>query len=240
MKNDKSIEDTTNEEIVKILASNYVLIGLRPNHMPTKEQTLFYVDFIRRNFGKRKPREISIAFELAILGKLDIDDVKVYDQFTMEYFSKIMNAYRKWINDQASSVKQPEHKQIEYKMTNQEKHDDISEWLQKSNININFIPIYLYNWMVELGYINLTKDQKNEIFNRAITLHQQQLRSEAEQNGNYKEFNCFVKQLESGIQHINNSEKEIIRNLARKISVFEFIKKYQIDKKNGCQPQNDY
>lgn len=240
LKNEKTIEHTTDGEIAQILASIYVLIGLRANHIPTKEQGLFYIDFIRRNFNTRKPREISIAFELAVLGKLDIDDANPYDQFTMEYFSKIMNGYRKWFNEQAQNYKQPEPQQIEYKMTDQEKHDDIAEYLQRKNININFIPVYLYNWMEQLNYFKLSIEEKKEVFNRAAKLHQQQLRKEAEQSGNYKEINKFINQLEKGLTHLEQSEKENIRNLARKMVVFDYIKKYQYDQENGCQPQNNH
>ena len=42
--------------------------------------------------------------------------------------------------------------------------------------------------------------------------------------------------MEKGLTHLEQNEKENIRNLARKMVVFDYIKKYQHDQENGCQP----
>lgn len=44
------------------------------------------------------PEEFILAFDMAITGKLELDrnDVKVFENFSVEYFCKIINAYRVW------------------------------------------------------------------------------------------------------------------------------------------------
>jgi len=87
----------SDQEISLGLSKIYLLVGLRPHHFPTMEEDLFLFTFIRNHFGRKTLSEMEYAFELAVTNQLDIDDIKVYDQFTPEYFARIMNAYKRWL-----------------------------------------------------------------------------------------------------------------------------------------------
>ena len=80
-----------------------VLVGLRGNNMPTEEEKFVLLNFIRSNFGNLTPEEIKLAFELAVSGKLGID-AKCYENFSCEYFGRIVNAYIEYARQETITV----------------------------------------------------------------------------------------------------------------------------------------
>lgn len=80
------------EDLKQVLRYAMVLVGLRGNNMPTDEEKFVLLNFIRSNFGNQTPEEIRLAFDLAMAGKLNID-AKCYENFSCEYFGRIMKAY---------------------------------------------------------------------------------------------------------------------------------------------------
>lgn len=80
-----------------------VLVGLRGNNMPTEEEKFVLLNFIRSNFGNQTPEEIKLAFELAVSGKLEID-AKCYENFSCEYFGRIMKAYIEYARQETITV----------------------------------------------------------------------------------------------------------------------------------------
>jgi hypothetical protein len=77
-------------------------VGLRPRHFPRKDPEFnewqFLLDFVRDNYGGLTAKEIILAFKLAAQHKLPIDKDKVspYDNFSPEYFGRIMEAYKEY------------------------------------------------------------------------------------------------------------------------------------------------
>jgi hypothetical protein len=77
-------------------------VGLRPKHFPSKDPAFnewqFLLDFVRDNYGGLTAKEIVLAFKLAAQHKLPIDKDKVspYDNFSPEYFGRIMEAYKEY------------------------------------------------------------------------------------------------------------------------------------------------
>lgn len=113
--------------------------------------------------------ELYLAFDLAINGKLDIYDHKVYDQFSIEYLVRIMNAYGKYVFATMNEVKiSHEPNKIEYKMSSEEKQKDIQEFLSRKELNHDLLPLYIYDWMDELGMLNYDDDTKTKLYARAI------------------------------------------------------------------------
>ena len=80
------------EDLKDVLRYCMVLVGLRGNNMPTDEEKFVLLNFIRTNFGNQTPEEIRIAFEYALAGKFEID-AKCYENFSCEYFARIVKAY---------------------------------------------------------------------------------------------------------------------------------------------------
>lgn len=87
-----SLRVRNEEDIKEVLRYSMLLVGLRGNNLPTEEEKFVLTNFVRSNFGNQTPEEIKIAFEMAVAGKLNID-AKCYENFSCEYFGRIMNAY---------------------------------------------------------------------------------------------------------------------------------------------------
>ena len=90
-------------------------IGLRQQHYPNQMALSFIVNYLRTNFSHKTIDELYLAFELAIQNKLDVEDVNVYDNFSIVFLEKIMQSYKKWLFKQSSEV-QSKPVQIENKM----------------------------------------------------------------------------------------------------------------------------
>ena len=92
------------EDIKQVLRYSMLLVGLRGNNMPSEEEKFVLLNFIRSNFGNQTPEEIKLAFEWAVAGKFEID-VKCYENFSCEYFGRIMKAYIDMARQETKSVK---------------------------------------------------------------------------------------------------------------------------------------
>ena len=99
-----TIRQRAEEDLKDVLRYAMVLVGLRGANMPTDEEKFVLLNFIRVNFGNQTPEEIKLAFEYAIAGKFQID-VKCYENFSCEYFGRIMNAYIDFMREELKSVK---------------------------------------------------------------------------------------------------------------------------------------
>lgn len=222
----KLISQCNANEINQQLAKIYLLIGLRPQHFPTEFETQFLINYIKEHHGKTGIGELYYAFQLAVQDKLELESVNPYDQFTILYFEKIMIAYRNWKNKKyiEESNQRTETMQLEYKMTDAEKWEEINEWKNKDEINISFIPIYLYEWLEEFGEIMLSKEEKFAIYEKASLMYLNIMKTEAEKQGKWIEYNTYLNQYTTGIKNIKGQYVPIIRNYAKKISVFNYLK----------------
>ena len=217
-----------------LFAKIYTLIGLRGHHLPTKEQDAFHIQFIKRNYGSRKLAEIYFAFELAVLGKLDLEDVKCYDQFTMEYFGRIMQSYRRYFN-QNVPITQLEAKEttlIENVIQPIEKDKEVKEWRLNALQSIYSFPLYIYDYLTDLNKISLTSAEKFNYLEKAykyqISLYEKEM--------NYKDMKLLKNNYaHSGIKGITGEYCNLLRNLAKRL----IVKDYYESQENGCQPQND-
>lgn len=100
------IEAANDEEIAQVLRYVMVKVGLRAKDFPAEEETEVIFQHIRENYCLHRVEELRLAFDMAIAGKLDLHhkEVKVYDQFTCDYISLVMNAYRAWAGEAYSQL----------------------------------------------------------------------------------------------------------------------------------------
>jgi len=224
----KKIIDCSPKEIIEKLSIIYMMIGLRPQHFPTQIEDQMLLTFIKKHFGHKSIDELYLAFELAITGELEIDDVKVYDQFTLEYLMRIMNGYKRWLIIKSREIVdniKPKELPIP-PLTEQDKLQEIEEWRKKDSINYKLIPLYLYDWMFDYDYINLNDEDKIKLYSRSIKLRENELRNEAELFGGDKTtYRNFMRMKESNFENISPDEERIINTIFKKIAVFEFLKK---------------
>lgn len=84
-----------------------ILVGLRGNNLPTDEEKYVLISFIKSNFANQTVAEIKLAFEMAVAGKFQVD-VKTYENFSCEYFARIMNAYLDFARTETRAIAKQE------------------------------------------------------------------------------------------------------------------------------------
>jgi hypothetical protein len=152
-----------------------VLVGLRGNNMPTEEEKFVLLNFIRSNFGNQTPEEIKLAFELAISGKFAID-AKCYENFSCEYFGRIMKAYIDYARQETITVPKVEEvvKEIpsdsDLKMAAINSANMYSQEIircQEKSIKMNWIAgglHVLYDYLVKFGIYEASLEDKQRIY----------------------------------------------------------------------------
>jgi len=87
-----------------------VKVGLRHTNFPEGAEKVLLLNHVVGFYGNHTADEIRLAFDMALSAKLGLDtqDVKCYENFSCAYFSKIMNAYRKWSSQEYRQISKPE------------------------------------------------------------------------------------------------------------------------------------
>ena len=114
-----NIRTRSENDLKQVLRLSMLMVGLRGANMPTDEEKYVLLAFIKSNYGNQTPEEIAIAFEMAVAGKLNTD-CKCYENFSCEYFGRIMNAYIEYARQETKNVKKPEAETIKPVPTNDE------------------------------------------------------------------------------------------------------------------------
>lgn len=96
------------EPLKQALRYAMVLVGIKAHNVPNDREKAVLLQFIQNNYGGHTPAEIRLAFDLAVAGELDVEDVKCYENFSPLYFASIMNAYRKWSRQSFQEIKPKE------------------------------------------------------------------------------------------------------------------------------------
>jgi hypothetical protein len=167
------------EDLKQVLRYSMVLVGLRGNNMPTEEEKFVLLNFIRSNFGNQTPEEIKLAFELAVSGKLEID-AKCYENFSCEYFGRIMKAYIDYARQETITVvKEIEApKEIpsdaDLKMAAINSANMYSQEMircHERNIKMNWIAgglHVLYDYIVKFGIYEASPEDKKRIYSTLV------------------------------------------------------------------------
>ena len=201
----------------------FLLIGLRKSQFPAPEEDIFNVAFIKKNFGHKTTTEVIEAFELAVTGKIDVD-VKHYEQFTLPYFCKIMDAYRIYNNERILATPPPKFKEIAYQMTDEERLNEIEEWKNKS-YDFKILPLYLYDWLLKYSLHAITDDLKVDYYNRAVKIHENELRRNFELYGVKQPYADFLKVKANNFENISQQELDTITTIYKRIFINEYLKK---------------
>lgn len=135
----KKIWHSTEEEMKQALRYIYILVGLRAQNYPAGIEKQLLHAFIFKNYGGHTPEEIKLAWDLAIMQKLNLrpEDVTCYENFSIAYFSRIMEAYREWAKEQIKQLPAPVEKR---ELKPMEKVDINLIWALKCLNEINKLP----------------------------------------------------------------------------------------------------
>lgn len=128
------------EPLKESMRQIFFMIGLKAEQIPADEEKGFLIQYIVENYGGHTPDELTLAFKMAIQGKLKIDykDVKCYGIFSPMYFTTIMDAYRDWAREQIKLLPAPV---VSRKLKPAEIADINLVWALKCLREINKLPV---------------------------------------------------------------------------------------------------
>lgn len=228
----KKITDATDGEIQDRLLKTFLLVGLRMQHYPDKLHNQFLINYIRKEYGHKTLDELQLAFELAIKQELDIDDCKVYDNFSIEYLVRIMNGYRLWLIAENKKLVKMDDIEVDVVITERDKLNDIDTYLNRTDLNLrnlHYIPLYIYDYMIELKLLNQSDKQKSIMYKRCLQLFEEKLSIKASslESSDVQDYNRFMKQKAVGFIDISDDFVFQIEYMYKRLSVLDYIKNYQ-------------
>lgn len=145
-----------------------VLIGLRAANFPEEHEKLILVNYIKKHYSGHTAEEIKLAFEKAVAGELELDEVNCYENFSVMYFAKVMNAYRIWAaaeyqrtsipNRKARTPTQQETEYLEIQRVREEIETYYQQILQINKTIPTEIPEYFKYRLIKDGLMNQDDD----------------------------------------------------------------------------------
>jgi hypothetical protein len=130
------------EELKQALRYIFILIGLKAHNYPEDIEKQLLHAYIYKNYGGHTAGEYRLAFEMAIQNKLSLrpEDVTCYENFSIAYFSRIMEAYREWAKEQIKQLPAPVK---DRDLSVMEKVDINMIWALKLLNEVNKLPVKL-------------------------------------------------------------------------------------------------
>jgi hypothetical protein len=109
----KLIKDSSFDEVKDVLRKVLYKLGIRENNWPNDIEKLVLFEHIVENYGGNRLDEIRLAFDMAITQGLpdengEVVETNTFENFSCLYFSKIMNAYRRWSAQEYKLVIKPD------------------------------------------------------------------------------------------------------------------------------------
>jgi len=237
-------ELNSNDSLFSLLTYLYAFLGLKGDKLPDQVQTAIIIDFMRFQMGSYTLDDIKTAFQLAAGGKLGVD-ANAYQNFNCEYIGKIMTAYEKQrlqVFKNFNQIEREKEKEQEKMSWTDEKikqmnHEFLLEcivkpwkyYLKSGTLTFGVHPnSILYKTLTEeLGLINLSIEEKREVWERAKELSKKEV---------YKEtFDATevtkIKFLKDQIRLIgyDKAMDHAIKNIAYDICIREAFAKFKSD-----------
>ena len=95
---ESNLLQSSEEDIKMVLKRVILLLGIKKESFPSEIQKGLILEFLKENYSFLTVSEIRNAFELAIMGKLDVSSIS-YQSFNCEYICSILNAYKRYIQE---------------------------------------------------------------------------------------------------------------------------------------------
>lgn len=207
----------------------YTMIGLRDHQRPDEMEYVFLAKWIKANYGALSVRELSYAFELAMQNRLDLDDVKHYGHFSIQYLSEIMNSYqrlksyiRKNLNPQPLEIKSLPAPVL----TLEDKKKEVDDFAARCSLPLSLLPLYIYDYLEELGLIPMTPQDVERRAKAAPEIRLNQIFKDATDNKDARfELKDYKEQLASG--SLSEKEKGYLLRIEKRIAIFDYVKAYR-------------
>lgn len=171
------------ERVKGALRYSMILVGIKAHNMPDEEEKQVLINFVLQNFGDHTAEEVKMAFDMAVSGKLDVDATS-YENFSPAFFSKVMNAFRKWASQEHRQISsendknKPEVKTLGAGEVDwSETWEGIIESAKTHAIYKMFIPTAIYDWLIRTCMINPSVEERKEAFRLAAIEYHEQMKS---------------------------------------------------------------
>ena len=142
-------------EVAEHLKTCIQLSGAVP---PTSPEFQFLVDFVIKNYGIFKLKELGAAFELYVLGRLDVD--RNYGSFSPKFFGDVMAEYKK-IAVQVRQKIEPKIEPTAHNYIDEEQaiKDEQDYWNKSEQKNWRFLNHQVFDYLWKRKQIKITKEQ---------------------------------------------------------------------------------
>lgn len=201
-----------------------LLVGLRAANLPSPEETQILTAFIYKKYTGLTIDEIQLAFEKAVSGELEIDTANCYENFSCEYFGKIMAAYKKWASKTFNENQMYNEPQTENLLPMQADWKELVEVNYQQYLtgtyNAMLWPWQMYDECVKVGYIeeNAFEDYLDRaMFETGNRLENE--RNECIKSGQVKEVRALKEQIET----LQETDDQII-HMAKKLAVLTLFR----------------
>lgn len=224
---DKTIALDSMKNILDTLLGVIHKVGLRAANVPDKNAMGVLINHVVRNYGGHSCKEVTLAFDMAMTGKLAVDP-NCYENFSCLYFSNILNAYRKWA---AEEYKQIKHEDPEQPVEDNTSDESIRTWLadlkaKAADAKVEFMPPMVFEWLLEKGQISYDQKECEEYLIKAVEFMEMQLRTKGtvldSETSDRKEYTRFRAMITAG--EFTGEYATKLPILARKLRLYDFIK----------------
>ena len=220
------IRDLNNDEVVDGLGKCFDVIilslGIRTKPLPALAEKM--IRFIRYHYAGLFVNDIELAFDLALVGKLNVDVSKHYQSFDLVFLTSVLNAYMAYRRELLMRPKQARKGQAlldapdKVRLNKEEFHRTIIEFycnfIEKKNVPPGHYFINTcFEYLESNGLFEIALDRKNEIFSQAKELADLRLREEAlasRGNGRMKTASDIITSTVSG----GLEQKRVAREIA--------------------------
>lgn len=147
-------------EVAEHLKTCIQLSGAVP---PTNPEFQFLVDFVIKNYGIFKLKELGAAFELYVLGKLDVE--RNYGSFSPKFFGDVMAEYKKIAVQVRQKVEPKVETTVSKYIIDEEQaiKDEIEWWKKSKRKDFQLINHTIFDYLWKRKLIKLTKEEAEEI-----------------------------------------------------------------------------
>ena len=220
--------DDKNEQfqnLHKLIVKWTVLCGVKP--IPSDEEIRLFVEYVAEHFYRLSLLEIDNAFNLATAGVLNID-ASHYQSFSVIYISKIINAYKDYKGKFILEYQAELEKEEKREPTEEERLEMMVNAILESFDNYKEKPTYnefgyvAYDFLSSLGVINISKEDKANILEKARekVLERLTLRRKEHMGGTseYLQISTLIKD----IQHNQTGSQNEVVNECKNIGLCEY------------------
>lgn len=198
------------------------------------------MDFIVSQYGNLNIKEILYAFRLAASGELgDVNLRSYYGTFTVGMLGEVLTAYMDRRQQLYFELLRLESEQLMVEVGGTGPRHDVDEWKRNrltflkmlDSPTVEDVTSYDYRFISELGLIDLTKDEKLLIMDRAYPILVREILQDASALNSFrsKQLRDMVTQANSG----NPSPVFVARHKAmgERLAVVEWLKSLRSDHK---------